>query len=96
MWSPTSGMSSSRQAICQTRFHTFSTSRWWNSAVVYRSTGTRSGPPSIGDWRRNTSGVGRLSPSSSAWYSAPFVSAESDEVSSRRRDGDGDAVGCPW
>ena len=26
MWSPTSGMSSSRQAICQTFFHTFSTS----------------------------------------------------------------------
>ena len=33
-WSPTAGMSSSRQAICQTRFHSFSTSSSWKARDV--------------------------------------------------------------
>ena len=32
--SPTSGTSSSRQAICQARFHTFSFSSSWNSRLT--------------------------------------------------------------
>ena len=66
-WSPTSGMSSSRQAICQTRFQSFSTSRRWNSAVVNCDTGTKSGPGSIRACHRSTSGTPRLSVSSSSW-----------------------------
>ena len=71
-WSPTTGMSSSRQAICQTFVHTFSTSTRWNSAVVYRSTGTSASLGGIGENHRKTSGTSRpvlrVSASSSSWY----------------------------
>ena len=66
--SPTSGISSSRQAHCQVRFQTFSSSSCAYSREVYLWIGTSSGPEVSGDTCRRNPGTARESLLSSAWY----------------------------